>query len=59
MWAFEAIFAASLSLVLPAVGTVRVPTVAGYAAAKLGGWLDRSEWSEAKDAADLALVLYW
>jgi predicted nucleotidyltransferase len=59
VWAFEEIFAASLSFVLPAVGTVRIPTVAGYAAAKLGGWLDRSEWFEAKDAADLALVLYW
>jgi predicted nucleotidyltransferase len=59
VWAFEEIFAASLSLALPAVGTVRIPTVAGYAAAKLGAWLDRSEWFEAKDAADLALVLYW
>jgi predicted nucleotidyltransferase len=33
--------------------------VAGYAAAKLGAWLDRSEWHEAKEAGDLALVLYW
>jgi predicted nucleotidyltransferase len=59
VWAFEEIFAASLSVVLPDVGTVRIPTAAGYAAAKLGAWLDRSEWFEAKDAADLALVLYW
>ncbi|MGH8961604.1 MAG: hypothetical protein ACRDWT_10520 [Jatrophihabitantaceae bacterium] len=59
VWAFEEIFAASLPLLPPAVGTVRIPTVAGYAAAKLGAWLDRSEWFEAKDAADLALVLYW
>jgi predicted nucleotidyltransferase len=59
VWAFEEIFAASLALVLSAVGTVRIPTVAGYAAAKLGAWLDRSEWFEAKDATDLALVLYW
>lgn len=59
VWAFEEIFAASLALVLPAVGTVRIPTVAGYAAAKLGAWLDRSEWFEVRDAADLALVLYW
>jgi hypothetical protein len=29
------------------------------AAAKLGAWLDRSDWLEAKDAADLALVLHW
>jgi predicted nucleotidyltransferase len=53
------IFAASLPLILPAVGTVRIPTVAGYTAAKLGAWLDRSEWFEARDAADLALVLHW
>ncbi len=33
--------------------------MAGYAAAKLGAWLDRSEWGESKDAADLALVAYW
>jgi predicted nucleotidyltransferase len=59
VWAFEEIFAASPPLILPTVGTVRLPTVAGYAAAKLGAWLDRSEWFEAKDAADLALVLYW
>jgi len=31
----------------------------GYAAAKLGAWLDRSAWLETKDAADLALILYW
>lgn len=59
VWAFEEVFAASLSLTLPAVGAVRIPTVAGYAAAKLGAWLDRSAWFEAKDAADLGLVLYW
>jgi predicted nucleotidyltransferase len=33
--------------------------VPGLAAAKLGAWLDRSEWLEAKDAADLALILFW
>ena len=59
VWAFREIFAAALPLSLPTGLTVRLPTVAGYAAAKLGAWLDRSEWLEAKDAADLALVLYW
>ena len=33
-WAFEEIFAASLPLVLSPILTVRIPTVAGYAAAK-------------------------
>jgi predicted nucleotidyltransferase len=59
VWAFEEIFAASLPLALPRLYQVRIPTVAGYAAAKLGAWLDRSEWLESKDAADLALVLFW
>ncbi len=59
VWAFEEIFAASLPLVLSPTVTVRIPTVAGYAAAKLGAWLDRSPWLETKDAADLALILYW
>ena len=59
VWAFEEIFAASLPLALSPTLTVRIPTVAGYAAAKLGAWLDRSAWLETKDAADLALILYW
>lgn len=58
VWAFEEIFAASLPLALPPT-TIHIPTVAGYAAAKVGAWLDRSDWLEAKDAADLALVLHW
>ncbi|GAB3655583.1 hypothetical protein GCM10027589_14810 [Actinocorallia lasiicapitis] len=59
VWAFEEIFAASLRLPLSAEATIRIPTVAGYAAAKLGAWLDRSSWLEVKDAPDLALILYW
>ena len=50
---------ASLPLVLSPTLTVRIPTVVGYAAAKLGAWLDRSAWLETKDGADLALILYW
>lgn len=59
VWAFGEIFAASLPLALSRGAEVRIPTVAGYAAAKLGAWLDRSVDHETKDAADLALVLYW
>ena len=59
VWAFEEIFAASLPLALSPTVTIRIPTVAGYASAKLGAWLDRSVWHEAKDAADLGLILYW
>ena len=59
VWAFEEIFAASLPLALSPTTTIRIPTVAGYAAAKVGAWLDRSDWLEAKDAADLALILHW
>lgn len=59
VWAFEEIFAASVTLELSESLQVRIPDVAGYAAAKLGAWLDRSEWGELKDASDLALVVYW
>ena len=59
VWAFGEIFAASLPLALPLGVDARIPTVAGYAAAKLGAWLDRSVDHETKDAADLALALYW
>jgi predicted nucleotidyltransferase len=53
VWAFEEIFAASSVLDLSESLQIRIPTVAGYAAAKLGAWLDRCEWGETKDAADL------
>ncbi len=59
VWAFEEIFNASLPLALSPSLVVRLPTVAGFAAAKLAAWLDRSEWGEVKDAADLALILHW
>lgn len=59
VWAFGEIFAASLPLALPLGVDARLPTVAGYAAAKLGAWLDRSIDHETKDAADLALALHW
>src|SRR5262249_32631956 len=59
VWAFEEIFSAAFTLDLNSTLTIRIPTVAGYAAAKIGAWLDRSEWHEVKDAADLALVMHW
>jgi predicted nucleotidyltransferase len=59
VWAFEEIFAKSLPLTLTDTLSIRIPTVEGYAAAKLGAWLDRSEWHNVRDAGDLALVMYW
>lgn len=59
VWALEEIFAASLPLALPSGATVRIPTVPGFAAAKIGAWLDRSEWREIKDARDLAVAAFW
>jgi predicted nucleotidyltransferase len=59
VWAFQEIFNASLPLGLSPELAIRVPTVAGFAAAKMAAWLDRSEWREVKDAADLALIAYW
>jgi hypothetical protein len=43
VWAFEEIFGASLPLTLSPEITIRIPTVPGFAAAKLGAWLDRAE----------------
>lgn len=59
VWAFAEIFTRSLPLRVPRVGTVRIPSIPGFAASKLAAWLDRSEWNETKDAADIALVLHW
>lgn len=59
VWAFEEIYAGSDTLELSPTQTIRIPTIPGYAALKLGAWLDRSQWLEAKDAADLALILFW
>lgn len=59
VWAFKEIHAASQSLEIEDRIQIRIPTVAGYAAAKLMAWLDRSAHHETKDARDIALVLHW
>lgn len=59
VWSFGEVFATSLPLTVRAGLAVRIPTIAGFAAAKLGAWLDRSAEHETKDATDLALILHW
>ncbi|MEU4243169.1 hypothetical protein [Actinoplanes sp. NPDC026619] len=59
VWGFAEAFAASLELRLPRAGTIRIPTVAGYAALKLAAWLDRSAYGEYKDAVDIATAIFW
>lgn len=59
VWAFDEIYSTSLPLSLTPTLAIRIPTIPGYAAAKLAAWLDRSTWFETKDANDLALVTYW
>lgn len=59
VWAFQEIHAKALPLGLAGGRTIRIPSVAGYAAAKLAAWLDRSAWGETRDAPDLALALHW
>jgi predicted nucleotidyltransferase len=59
VWGFTEVFEASRPLVLPRAGTIRIPTLAGYAALKLAAWLDRSAYGKYKDASDIATVLYW
>lgn len=38
---------------------IRIPTIPGYAAAKIGAWVDRAPIYEYKDAEDLQQVLRW
>jgi predicted nucleotidyltransferase len=59
VWGFTEVFAAARPLSLPSAGTIRIPTVAGYAALKLAAWLDRSIHGQYKDATDIATVVYW
>jgi predicted nucleotidyltransferase len=59
VWAFDELHAAALPLQLPGGVTIRIPTVPGYVAAKLGAWLDRSAYGEYRDAGDLALAMWW
>ncbi|HEX5202648.1 MAG TPA: hypothetical protein VFW27_22180 [Actinoplanes sp.] len=56
---FTEVFHASGPLTLPNAGTIRIPTIAGYAALKLAAWLDRSAYHKYKDASDIASVLHW
>jgi predicted nucleotidyltransferase len=59
VWAFEEIYSGSLPLPLAKTLAIRIPTVPGYAAAKLAAWLDRSAWRQTRDAYDLGLVAHW
>ena len=59
VWAFEEVFDHSVELPLTEGISIRLPSIAGYAAVKLAAWLDRSEWRQVKDAGDIALVAYW
>lgn len=58
VWAFQEIHAAAVTVPMNA-GSIAIPSVPGYCAAKIGAWLDRSSWGEFKDAADMALIMYW
>jgi len=59
VWAFQEVIRAARPLTLPTGATVKIPSIAGFAATKVAAWLDRSEWREVKDARDLALATYW
>ncbi len=59
VFAFTEVFAGSLPLALSGDLTCRIPSLEGYAALKLKAWADRSANWDDKDAADIALVLWW
>lgn len=59
VWGFKEIHSRALDLILPSVGTIRIPTPAGYLALKLAAWMDRRARHEDKDARDIATVFHW
>jgi predicted nucleotidyltransferase len=59
VWALKQVHAAAQPLSVGDGLIVKIPTIAGFAATKIGAWLDRSAWGETKDARDLATVLFW
>ena len=46
---FREVHAAAYSLPLPSSASILLPSVPGFAALKLAGWLDRSEYGHVKD----------
>ncbi|MBG6099086.1 hypothetical protein [Nocardioides luteus] len=62
VWAFEEIYDSSLAIDVGGGTEIRIPTVAGYTAAKLAAWLDRGAPNDLfvyKDASDIALAMHW
>jgi predicted nucleotidyltransferase len=59
VWAFQEVFNGALTLHLPSVGQIKIPSIPGYCALKLAAWIDRSMRDEYKDAGDIAAVLFW
>ncbi|HPU13034.1 MAG TPA: hypothetical protein PLQ19_04490 [Aeromicrobium sp.] len=59
VWALQQAFEDSLPLALESETVIRIPTVHGYSAAKLGAWVDRAALFEFKDASDLGTAMRW
>lgn len=53
------VFSTADEVVIDGIGTLKIPTVAGFALLKLFAWLDRGPRRIHKDASDLSLVLFW
>jgi predicted nucleotidyltransferase len=53
------VFSTADEVVIDGTGTLKIPTVAGFALLKLFAWLDRGPRRIHKDASDLSLILFW
>lgn len=53
------VFATADEVVIDSVGTLKIPTAAGFALLKFFAWLDRGPRRIHKDASDLSLILFW
>lgn len=58
VFGFQDVYDAAATVTL-AQGSVRLPSVSGYALLKLKAWADRSPDGQYKDATDLACAMYW
>lgn len=59
VFGYQDVFDAARSIRLDDGVSVRFPTVAGFVLLKLKAWVDRSSWHAYKDAADLAVAMFW
>lgn len=56
---FRDVWRGASGVPLPGLGTIRIPTIAGFTLLKLSAWASRSSTGDYKDAGDLACAIFW